>query len=78
MSFSIIAASAIFSKIIVISLMDFPFLIMSINIFYNTLISSGNHSVSGGSTDRRDNIGGAGGAGTYNIGSISTGTYIAN
>ena len=46
----------------------------SINVFYNSITSQGTYNVNGGSGGN----GGAGGAGTYNLGSISTGTYVAN
>ena len=50
----------------------------SINVFYNTLVNKGSFSVTGGSTNKKDNQGGAGGSGSVSTGSIATGTYVAN
>lgn len=51
----------------------------SINVFYNNLTSAGNNDISGGSAKSiTSEAGGAGGAGTISIGSIATGTYVAN
>ena len=44
----------------------------SINVFYTSLINQGNYNVNGGSTNRRDAIGGPGGLGTINYTQIGT------